>query len=161
MLAEIQKNEQGYSAHFERHLNHPVAEVWAYLTENKKLALWFNELRVEDLREGGFMRFDLPNGSFEKMKITAYTLNSVLEYTWGEDSVRFELSSTADGSLLVLNEQLTAITAHTPRDLAGWHVCLDVIAILLDGETMESRSEEWNKWYERYVILCASMEVLD
>lgn len=39
----------------------------------------------------------------------------------------------------------------TPRDLAGWHVCLDVIQALLDGTKIDSRKQEWEKWYPRYV----------
>jgi hypothetical protein len=77
-------------------------------------------------------------------------MQSILEYTWAEDLVRFELNPEIDGCKLVLNEKLTKITDHTPRDLAGWHVCLDVINALLDGQTIESRKDEWQKWYEKY-----------
>jgi hypothetical protein len=85
MIAVIQKAENGYIARYERHLQHSVEKVWAYLTENDKLIKWFSEL---------------------------------------ED--------------------------HTPKDLAGWHVCLDVIKALLDGKTFESRNEEWKIQYELY-----------
>ncbi|WP_349305777.1 hypothetical protein [Bacillus sp. FJAT-49711] len=43
------------------------------------------------------------------------------------------------------------MTDHTPRDLAGWHVCLDVISALLDGKIIENRKAEWEKWFPRYV----------
>ncbi|MFP3380663.1 activator of Hsp90 ATPase 1 family protein, partial [Bacillus sp. SIMBA_069] len=91
------------------------------------LAKWFSELSVDDLREGGSIKFDMQDGTFEEMKITALETCSVLEYTWGEDLVRFELYSEAEGCLFVLKEYITKLTSHTPRDLAGWHVCLDVI----------------------------------
>lgn len=41
-------------------------------------------------------------------------------------------------------------TTHTPRDLAGWHICLDVFQALLDGTPMESRGGEWDEWYNSY-----------
>lgn len=53
MLAVIKQTEDGYAARFERHLPHPVDEVWPYLVDNEKLQQWFSELHVADLREGG------------------------------------------------------------------------------------------------------------
>ena len=150
MLAVIEKYENSYIAKFERHMKHPVEDVWAYLTDNDKLPKWFPELRVDELREGGVLKFDMGNGIHEEMKITELKMESVLEYTWADDMVRFELSPETEGCNLVLNEKLNKITEHTPRDLAGWHVCLDVIHALLDGRTIESRKDEWKKWYEKY-----------
>ncbi|MEH7111896.1 SRPBCC family protein [Neobacillus niacini] len=150
MLARITKIENGYRATFERLLNHPVEEVWSYLTDNEKLPRWFSELRVDELREGGVIKFDMGNGTFEEMEILELKNQAVLEYTWGDDIVRFELSNQPNGCLFVLKEKITKITDHTPRDLAGWHVCLDVIHALLDGRTID-RKEEWKIWYEKYV----------
>ena len=149
MLAVIQKVQIGYTAKFERHLNHPVEKVWAILTDNDQLARWFPELRVEDLRKGGVITFDMQNGTFEKMEILELKHQALLEYTWDQDRVRFELYPDEDGCQLVLIEKLSQLTAHTPRDLAGWHVCLDTIIALLDKKTIE-RKEEWERWYRQY-----------
>jgi len=156
MLAGLQQVPNGHIARFERHLKHSVENVWAYLTENDKLAEWFAELRVDDLREGGVIRFDMQNGTFVEMEIIELQTNAVLEYTWGEDRVRFELSPEPGGCRLVLIEKITKTTDHTPKDLAGWHVCLEVIGALLDGRTLASRKEEWEIWYEKYVELIAN-----
>lgn len=151
MIAHIEKVEHGFTATYERHLNHSVEEVWSYLTDNDKLPKWFSELRVEELREGGVIKFDMGDGTFEKLTILELNMNSVLEFTWWPDSVRFELSEESGGCLLLLMEKIHTITDHTPKDLAGWHVCLDVIQALLDGTTIE-RKQEWEKWYKKYVI---------
>ncbi|WP_340034424.1 SRPBCC family protein [Paenibacillus sp. FSL E2-0202] len=150
MLANIQKEDQYYVARFERQLKHSATEIWSYLTENEKLALWFSELKIEDLREGGLIKFDMQNGTFVDMEITVLQHQSIFEFTWAEDLVRFELYPKSEGCLLVLNETLQTLTPHTPRDLAGWHVCLEVIQHLLEGTTLKSRKDEWNKWYEQY-----------
>ncbi|WP_339173863.1 SRPBCC family protein [Paenibacillus sp. FSL H7-0943] len=150
MLANIQKEDQHYVARFERQLKHSATEIWSYLTENEKLALWFSELKIEDLREGGLIKFDMQNGTFVDMEITALQHQSIFEFTWAEDLVRFELYPNSEGCLLVLNETLQTLTPYTPRDLAGWHVCLEVIQHLLEGTTLKSRKDEWNKWYEQY-----------
>ncbi|MDR7075068.1 uncharacterized protein YndB with AHSA1/START domain [Neobacillus niacini] len=150
MIARIQNGENGYSATFERNLKHPIEEVWSYLTDNEKLPKWFSELHVDELRKGGVIKFDMGDGTFDELSILELKINSVLEFSWWADTVRFELSQESEGSSLRLIEKIHTITDHTPRDLAGWHVCLDVIEALLDGRTIE-RKEEWKIWYERYV----------
>jgi uncharacterized protein YndB with AHSA1/START domain len=157
LLAVVQKIENGYTARFERRLKHSVEQVWSMLTENEKLSKWFSELRIDDLREGGIIKFDMQDGTFEEMEILELKMYSVLEYTWGEDIVRFELYPEPESCRLVLIEKIKTITNHTPKDLAGWHVCLDVINALLDGRTIESREEEWKKWYEKYVQAIAKV----
>ncbi|MET3696372.1 uncharacterized protein YndB with AHSA1/START domain [Bacillus oleivorans] len=151
MLANIEKVDNGYIARFERFLNAPVREVWSWLTENDKLSHWFSELTVDKLRPGGFILFDMQDGTFEKMEITDLDIYSVLEYTWGEDKVRFELKPESEGCHLVMIEKIEILTEHTPRDLAGWHVCLDVIQSLIEeGRPLSARKEEWQKWYPKY-----------
>lgn len=151
MLAVIQTVEDGYEVRFERHLKHSVEKVWSWLTDNDKLAKWFSELSVDDLREGGVIKFDMQDGTFEEMEILELKLHEVLEYTWGEDRVRFELFPEQSGCRLVLTEKLTKVTDHTPRDIAGWDVCLDAIEALLDGSVIESRKDIWQVKYEQYV----------
>jgi len=150
MIARIEKVDNNYLAIYERNLSHPVEEVWSYLTDNEKLQKWFSELRVVELREGGVIKFDMGDGTFDELTILDLKLNSVLEFSWWIDTVRFELSPESGGSSLRLIEKIHTITEHTPRDLAGWHVCLDVIESLLDGRSIE-RKEEWKFWYEKYV----------
>lgn len=151
MLARIEKENNIYTVTFERTIKHSVEEVWAMLTENEKLNLWFDELKVEDLREGGRILFDMQDGTYEEMRITELKVPEVLEFTWGEDIVRFELSKNHNGCTLRLIEMLQVLTAHTPRDIAGWHVCLNVIESLLDGTEIPSRKESWERLYEQYI----------
>ncbi|MBB6217689.1 uncharacterized protein YndB with AHSA1/START domain [Anaerosolibacter carboniphilus] len=150
MLAVLQQVQDGYIARFERHFKHSVEKVWSSLTENDKLSKWFSELQVDDLREGGTIRFDMGDGTFEELKIIELKAYSVLEYTWGNDRVRFELYPESDGCRLILIEKISKFTDHLSKDLAGWHVCLDVINALLNEKTLESRESQWKTWYEQY-----------
>ncbi|MFC9710644.1 SRPBCC family protein [Paenibacillus sp. NPDC056933] len=150
MIADLKLVPIGTIASFERHWKYSVEEVWSYLTENEKLTKWFSELEVTDLREGGSIKFNMPDGTFLVLQILDFVPHSVIEYTWAEDRVRFELHPEPNGCRLLLIETIHAITSHTPKDLAGWHVCLSVIGALLAGRTLESREEEWEAWYEKY-----------
>ncbi|WP_336775853.1 SRPBCC family protein [Paenibacillus sp. MMO-58] len=152
MLAAIAKEGTGYTVTFERRLNHSKEDVWSYFTDNEKLPKWFSELRVEDLREGGHLSFNMGDGSYETMAITAYEPQAVLAFTWGEDmAVRFEFRGEDGGCRLVLIESIYKPSEHTPKDLAGWHVCLDVIVSLLDsGQPLADRKAHWQHWYAKY-----------
>lgn len=156
MQASIQKKENHYLARFERKLKHPVRDVWAMLTDNDRLAFWFDELRADELRKGGAMTFDMGDGTFERMEITDYEPQSVLEYEWGEDRVRFSLHPESEGCLLVLEETVNRITDHTAKDLAGWHVCLEAVETILDGGKPDDREELWRHWHEKYTAALES-----
>ncbi|MGF7016242.1 SRPBCC family protein [Ornithinibacillus bavariensis] len=150
MLAKIEKHSNHHIATFHRHINSPLEDVWAMLTTNEKLALWFDELRVVDLEKGGYFSFNLGNGTFEKMTITDYIDHTVLEFTWGDDLVRFELKEVDMACQLLLKETINKLTPHTPKDLAGWHVCLDVITSILNHQEIEDRMKIWEFWFEKY-----------
>ncbi|KON88261.1 activator of Hsp90 ATPase 1 family protein [Sporosarcina globispora] len=158
MIASLKKESNGYTARFERMLNHSREEVWAMLTDNNQLKKWFPELQAEELKNGGKFKFDMGDGSYEEMKIIGFEEHAILEYTWGKDIVRFELNEIKGGTELNLIEKISEITDHTPRDLAGWHVCLDVICRLLEGKSLDSRSEEWETWYDEYKIATETIQ---
>ena len=79
----------------------------------------------------------------------------MLEYRWGTDLLRWELTATGDGTRLTLR--------HTVADLdmaamaaAGWHLCLDVAERLLDGAPVgpirgtQARDFGWDQLNEAY-----------
>lgn len=158
MRAEIIRDGQGYTATFVRRFSQKKEEVWAMLTENAKLQQWFPELTIENLQKGGTLRFDFENGTYETMAILDYEEGEKFVYEWGKDTVRFEVSADNSGTQLVLTEALSTITPHTAKDLAGWHVCLDVVEALLEGKEI-ARQEEWEKEYPEYQRLLDSMTV--
>jgi len=152
-LAEIEKRGVHVKARMTRLWNHSVEEVWSWLTENEKLQQWFSELEIEDLRVGGRIHFDMGDGTFQEMTILAVEEPSLLEYTWGEDSVRFELTPRDGGCHLVFTEVINEVTDHTPKDLAGWHLCLGVVEALLEGQPIDFWEKEWEARYAEYQAL--------
>ncbi|MEY9971112.1 hypothetical protein ABH966_001478 [Lysinibacillus sp. RC46] len=82
-----------------------------------------------------------------------------MKFDWGKDTVRFELSPTDNGSILVLLETIGGLTDHTPKDLAGWHICLNLFSDLLNGTVHEKfPMEEWQKWFAEYKQLVDAVE---
>lgn len=161
MLATIQKQQNNYFVKFNRPLAHSVDAVWTILTENGKLQKWMNNLEIIDLRKNGKIHFNMNDGTnaFQEIAITDYAEKKLLEFDWGKDTVRFELSPTSSGSILVLLETIGELTEHTPKDLAGWHVCLVLLSDLLNGTVHEEFPlEEWQKWYAEYKQLVDDVE---
>lgn len=158
MRAEIVQTEQGYTASYKRHMAKPPEIVWAMLTENSKLKQWFPELTVKELRKGGFLSFDMGGGSFEKMSILELEEGKVLAFEWDEGQVRFKILPAQGGSSFGMVESFPRISQQTARDLAGWHVCFDVIEALLDGRQID-RKQEWEKEYVEYKRLLESLSV--
>ncbi|WP_298827082.1 SRPBCC family protein [uncultured Planococcus sp.] len=158
MIAEVTRTQQGYKAVFDRKLAHEPEHVWQMLTDNQKIHRWFAGLQIEQSGKDGYLTFDMGHGNFEKMAITDYEERERLGFEWGEDHVLFKLTPEEGGTRLKLVETIQALTDHTPKDVAGWHVCLDVLQALLDKKGIE-RTLEWEHWYPEYKRLFESMRV--
>lgn len=158
MTAEVTRTQQGYKAKFDRKLAHEPEQVWQMLTDNQKIHRWFAGLQMEKPGKDGYMTFDMGHGNFEKMAITDYEEKKRLGFEWGEDHVLFELTPEEGGTRLQLVEKIQTLTDHTPKDVAGWHVCLDVLEALIDKKGIE-RTLEWEHWYPEYKRLFESMRV--
>ncbi|PEA24521.1 activator of Hsp90 ATPase 1 family protein [Bacillus cereus] len=150
MLAVIDKRGNEYVVQFDRYFSYSIEEVWSVLTDNNKLKKWMSNLQIENLKTGGIIKFDMMDGSFINIDILECQLNSVLEFTWDKDHVRFEIHKEENGSLLLLKEYIHELTDHTPKDIAGWHICLDLFSSVLEGEEKEFSKSEWQQWFERY-----------
>ncbi|SOC05266.1 uncharacterized protein YndB with AHSA1/START domain [Ureibacillus xyleni] len=155
MLAKIFKNDNGYSAEYERPFLKPKEKVWEHLVNNDNFKHWMDHLEITDLSKDGNINFNYNDGSgkFEKLKITDYEEGSILEFEWGKDIVRFEVLSSDNGSKLILTERISNITDHTPKDLAGWHVCLMRFSNVVNEHPDEVAVSEWEKWYGEYKTL--------
>lgn len=156
MTAEITKNPTGFTATFDRYFEHSTDKVWQLLTDNHKIHRWFSGLQMEEEGESGHLTLEMRHGKKKELPITDYKQGEVLAYEWGEDHVHFELSPDGQGTRVKMVETLPDITSETPKDIAGWHVALDIMEAILDGHGIE-RSSEWERWYPEYKRLFESM----
>ncbi|MGV9215087.1 SRPBCC family protein [Micromonospora sp. RB23] len=121
---------------FVRDLPHPPAAVWAALTDPGQLAQWAPFLADRDLGSPGGAVLTLVDGETSAEQ-TAVVRRAepprLLEYTWGDDVLRWELTPAGDGTRLTLRHTV-ADRGVLPMVAAGWHLCLDVADRLLDGD---------------------------
>ncbi|PWR11339.1 ATPase [Micromonospora acroterricola] len=121
---------------FVRDLRHPPATVWAALTDATQLAEWAPFLADRDLGAPGAAVLTMVDG--ETTTPTSATVRraeppTLLEYTWGDDLLRWELSALGTGTRLTLRHSV-ADRGMLAMVAAGWHLCLDVADRLLDGD---------------------------
>jgi len=132
----------------ERHLADPPDVVWRALTEREQLRSWFPcDVIVSGGRWeiGAGLTFPFPPGTLD-LTLTGEVLEvdepNVLEFTWGDDTLRFELAADGEGTRLVLIDELPSDSA--ARNAAGWERCLDRL------EGVEPDANGWQPLYDRY-----------
>ncbi|MBV9444363.1 MAG: SRPBCC domain-containing protein [Streptosporangiaceae bacterium] len=132
----------------ERHLPDPPAVVWQALTDREQLRAWFPcDVVVDGGRwePGAAIEFQFPAEVID-MTLTGQVLEvdepKRLAFTWGEDTLRFELSPDGGGTHLVLIDELPASAA--ARNAAGWDQCLDLLAGL------QPAADAWKHRFQAY-----------
>ena len=91
-----------WQLHFTRRLPHPPEKVWRALTEPEHLEEWFPNDIDGERKEGAALRFLFRNNEADDMtgEMLVYDPPAILEFTWGPDTLRFELQPEGDGTVL-------------------------------------------------------------
>jgi uncharacterized protein YndB with AHSA1/START domain len=137
----LQPTATGAVLRFERQLAHPVAEVWAAITEPARLADWWLPFDADitvDLRPGGLMVMSATGA--EPVTITCEILRVepmvLFEHTHVDPGSRmlWELEPNGDGCILRLSHFVTDPAAAIDNCYAvGLHTSLDRLAPCLEG----------------------------
>jgi len=142
---------------FERALAHPRERVWRALTEREELSGWHPTPFELEPAPGGAVRYLPAKGApaMSEGEVIEYDPPGVLAYSWGEDHLRWELSEHRDGCVLVLTHSFDD-RLKAARDAAGWDICLQWLARMLDeaptgrGEDFGEPPQEWRELNRRY-----------
>lgn len=112
-----------------RNLADPPEVVWRSITDRDQLRAWFPcDVIVEggEWKDGAAITFEFPSDVID-MTLSGEVLEvdppRRLAFTWGEETLRFELTPHTGGTQLVLIDELPA--GFAARNAAGWEVCLD------------------------------------
>lgn len=152
----LQGREDGWLVRFTRELHHPPEKVWRAITEPRELAQWFPSTVEGEWRPGAALTFrfdEAVGGIVMEGQVLVFDAPRCLEFTWGEDRLRFELAASADGTTVVF-EVLMVERGKTARDGAGWHACLDWLELALAGRERDAQAEmRWAQVHPVYVEL--------
>lgn len=140
-----QRSGDRWTLVFVRDLRHPPRKVWAALTEPGQLARWAPYTADRDLGTTGAATLSMldaesADGGGARVPLPTQVLRAepptLLEYGWGGDVLRWELTPLGDGTRLTLRHTVTDRDA-VPMMAAGWHICLAVAQRLLDGDPVD------------------------
>ncbi|WIM93854.1 SRPBCC family protein [Actinoplanes oblitus] len=148
---------------FIRELRQPPEQVWPALVDPDRLDRWAPFTASRPLTETGPATLTMADGD-ERTALPAQVRRveppHLLEYTWGEDLLRWELEPAEGGTRLTLRHTLA------DRDMdamvaAGWHLCADVLGRLLAGEEVtairgrDAMNHGWERLRDHYAAVFA------
>lgn len=133
--AHVRKDGEAWTLILVRELRHKPAVVWQALTDPAHLAEWAPFDADRNLDAVGPASLSLagtPRPQAFETTVKRAQAPSLLEYSWGEGDLRWELEPLDGGTRITLwhniNRRFIAWGA------AGWHICLDVLDRLLASE---------------------------
>jgi uncharacterized protein YndB with AHSA1/START domain len=135
---------------FVRELAHPVERVWRAITEPAHLAAWFPQRIAGDWEPGATLTFESEQGPAFRGEVVAVEPPRLLEFTWGTDLIRIEVSERDGGATLTLLDTFGE-QGKAARDAAGWHACLDLLGAHLDGAAAPDVGGRWAAVHPEYV----------
>jgi uncharacterized protein YndB with AHSA1/START domain len=138
---------------FVRALPHPPEKVWAALTDPGRLDQWAPFAAARDLSRPGETTLTMVDGP-DRTDLPATVLRAeapaLLEYSWGDDLLRWELTPADGGTRLTLRHTVAERDV-VPMVAAGWHLCVAVLARLLAGDpvgVIRGRDAKAHGWDE-------------
>lgn len=132
---ELAHSGDGWALIFTRDFPQRPGSVWAALTDPDELRRWAPYTADRPLTEPGPVTLLAIDGAEQEEmpgRVTRAEPPALLEFTWGEDTLRWELTGTGTGTRLRLTHRLSE-RATAGMMAAGWHQCLDVVDSLLAG----------------------------
>jgi uncharacterized protein YndB with AHSA1/START domain len=130
---EVRKEGDTWTLIVVRELRHPPAKVWRALTEPAHLREWAPFDADKSLGATGPVKLStVGTPMVSDSQVKRADEPRLLEYSWGEQQLRWELEPVGNGTRLTLWHNIDR--RFISMGAAGWHICLDVLDHLLQGE---------------------------
>jgi uncharacterized protein YndB with AHSA1/START domain len=152
-LGTLHQTDDRWQLRFVRNLAHPPERVWRALTESEHVDAWFPSSIEGERAAGAKLRFPFREGEGPTLdgEMLVYDEPHVLEFRWNDELLRFELAPSAEGCVLTFLNTFDDL-GKAARDAAGWHICLQMLVMLLDGTEMPTKwDDRWKPVNERYI----------
>jgi len=157
--ADVRKEGNTWTLILVRELHHQPAKVWQALTDPAQLREWAPFDADRNLGAVGPVKISTVGLSTPRVSETSVTRAEaprLLEYSWGENDMRWELEPLAGGTRLTLWHNIGR--RFVAMGAAGWHICFDVldqflaeqpIGRIVAGDAMNFSWQRLNAEYSR------------
>jgi len=135
--AEVRKSGDTWTLVLVRDLKHAPEKVWKALTDPADLREWAPFDPDGDLGKVGTVKMSTvgtPAPHVAESKVKRAEAPKLLEYTWGDQDLRWELEPLPGGTRLTLWHNIDR--RYISMGAAGWHICIDVLDHLLAGDPL-------------------------
>jgi uncharacterized protein YndB with AHSA1/START domain len=155
--ADVQKNGDSWTLVLVRELRHPPTKVWQALTDPAQLREWAPFDADRNLGITGSAKLSTvgtPTPQVSESRVKRAEAPRLLEYSWGENDLRWELEPLANGTRLTLWHNIDR--RFVSMGAAGWHICFDVLDLLLADHPIgrivggEAMKFEWARLNTEY-----------
>jgi uncharacterized protein YndB with AHSA1/START domain len=155
--ADVNKLGDRWTLVLIRELRHSPEKVWQALTEREQLREWAPFDADRDLDVSGPVKLSTvatPKPQVSESTVTRVDPPRLLEYTWGENEMRWELSPLGKGTRLTLWHNIGR--RFVAMGAAGWHICFDVLDHFLSGDPLgrivggDAMKFEWQRLNAEY-----------
>jgi uncharacterized protein YndB with AHSA1/START domain len=133
--AKVLKDGEEWTLTLVRELRHPPALVWEALTDPAHLVEWAPFDADRSLAAAGPVKLSTvgaPTPQVSETTVKRAEAPRLLEYSWGEQDLRWELEPVGGGTRLTLWHNIDR--RFIAWGAAGWHICFDVLDRWLGGE---------------------------
>jgi uncharacterized protein YndB with AHSA1/START domain len=134
-LARVQKEGEKWTLVLVRQLRHSPEKVWRALTDPAQLREWAPFDADGNMGTAGstvkLNTVGTPSPMISETKIKRAVEPNILEYSWGDGDLRWELEDFGGGTRLTLWHNIDR--RYISMGAAGWHICLDVMDHALSG----------------------------
>lgn len=138
MTAQVQKNGENWALVLTKDLGHSPDKVWDALTDPAQLREWAPFDADGDMGAQGntvkLTTVGAPQLHVTETTVTRADKPELLEYNWGGFDMRWKLEPAGNGTRLTLWTNIAR--PFIAMGAAGWHICLDVLDHMLDGDPL-------------------------
>ena len=159
MTAVVQTDGESWTLVLTKNLRHSPDKVWDALTDPAQLREWAPFDADGNMGTKGntvtLTTVGAPSPHVTETRITRADKPKLLEYNWGGFDMRWKLEPSGEGTRLTLWTSIAR--PFIAMGAAGWHICLDVLDHLLDGDALgrivgpdAMHFAPWQKLYDQY-----------
>ncbi|MEO7034346.1 MAG: SRPBCC family protein [Polyangiaceae bacterium] len=126
--AKVEKDGEKWTLVLTRDLRHPPTKVWEALTDPAQLREWAPFDADRDLSATGPAKLTTvgtPTPQISECAVKRAEPARLLEYSWGQSDMRWELEPLGEGTRLTLWHNIDR--KFISMGAAGWHICFDVM----------------------------------